>query len=54
MAITIEVNTYYKNLFFVTIVIVAIISIELIANNEKYTLITNSFAYLVILEIDYS
>ena len=50
---SIEVNTHHENLFFATTTI-ATKSIELIANNEKYTLITNTSAYLAIPEIDYN
>ena len=52
MIITIEVNIYYENLFFATITTTK--SIKLIANNEKYTLISSTSVYLVILETDYS
>ena len=52
--VTIKVNTYYENLFFAAITIIATKSIELIANNERYASITDTFAYLVILEIDYN
>ena len=53
MAVIIEADTYYKNLFFAT-TIIAIKSIKLIANNARYTLITSISVCLVTLEIDYS
>ena len=54
MTVIIGVNTYHEDIFFATTTKVATKSIKLTANNEKHTSTTNTFAYLVILEIDYS